>query len=468
MKKIYILSCLAIAVIVTLQLAFVNVLYNNYTISQKNRIDRAIYEAIGLEFYTRTVRGQDVKYMTARAPISKMSQKTLDSLLAICPIPTKSTISPETEIVKYDVIDLMNRGIIKSHLEIENHIIQDDLYEDNNPINSVALDSILNIRIGENYKKQIVIKNGTDSLISATGSSEKYNYESKRIQIGFKNYQFITISAQIPVASFVKESIWILILSVIIILIPITVLICQLTIIRTKISLLKKHELNINGIIHDLKSPLSGVYMMLSLFKMTEQNSKRKELIVDNMSGVKNIIGKIERLLGVSRMDRSKIVVCKDQATKDQLTEKILLVQQSILYNCSSSKKCSINITNNIPTTANLFVDLAHFDTVLNTLFDNAAKYSGSNVGVDVTLDVASQNHLLICVSDNGFGIAKKDQKLIFKPFYRAYNKNIAGYGIGLAYLKEIASAHGGAITVESEIGKGSKFKVTFNCNENE
>lgn len=309
MKKIYILSCLAIAVIVTLQLAFVNVLYNNYTISQKNRIDRAIYEAIGLEFYTRTVRGQDVKYMTARAPISKMSQKTLDSLLAICPIPTKSTISPETEIVKYDVIDLMNRGIIKSHLEIENHIIQDDLYEDNNPINSVALDSILNIRIGENYKKQIVIKNGTDSLISATGSSEKYNYESKRIQIGFKNYQFITISAQIPVASFVKESIWILILSVIIILIPITVLICQLTIIRTKISLLKKHELNINGIIHDLKSPLSGVYMMLSLFKMTEQNSKRKELIVDNMSGVKNIIGKIERLLGVSRMDRSKIVV---------------------------------------------------------------------------------------------------------------------------------------------------------------
>jgi len=95
-------------------------------------------------------------------------------------------------------------------------------------------------------------------------------------------------------------------------------------------------------------------------------------------------------------------------------------------------------------------------------LLDNAIKYS--NEAPEVTLSTQNAGKsVLIEVSDRGLGMTKEQQKQVFDKFYRVTTGNIhdvKGHGLGLAYAREIIEAHGGKISVNSELGKGSAFIV--------
>jgi two-component system phosphate regulon sensor histidine kinase PhoR len=68
-----------------------------------------------------------------------------------------------------------------------------------------------------------------------------------------------------------------------------------------------------------------------------------------------------------------------------------------------------------------------------------------------------------LLIADRGIGIKKQDQKKVFDQFYRVSTGNVhdvKGFGLGLSYVKAIVTAHGGNISVESTLGKGSTFKV--------
>jgi two-component system phosphate regulon sensor histidine kinase PhoR len=72
---------------------------------------------------------------------------------------------------------------------------------------------------------------------------------------------------------------------------------------------------------------------------------------------------------------------------------------------------------------------------------------------------------VLLAVKDNGIGIEKKQLKKLFGKFYRVRNGDVqaaVGFGIGLSFVKKIALAHGGKITVASEPGKGSEFTLSL------
>jgi two-component system phosphate regulon sensor histidine kinase PhoR len=101
---------------------------------------------------------------------------------------------------------------------------------------------------------------------------------------------------------------------------------------------------------------------------------------------------------------------------------------------------------------------------VLN-LLENAVKY-GAERGGEVGVRVApADGHVVLQVSDQGSGIHPDDLKRIFERFYRARDarsNKVRGSGIGLALVKEIAEAHGGRVSVESVLGKGSTFTVTL------
>ena len=74
-------------------------------------------------------------------------------------------------------------------------------------------------------------------------------------------------------------------------------------------------------------------------------------------------------------------------------------------------------------------------------------------------------NGMQITIEDNGIGISKSEQKKIFDKLYRVPTGNIQdvrGFGLGLSYVKAIVAEHHGKISIESEVNKGSKFKVFF------
>jgi two-component system phosphate regulon sensor histidine kinase PhoR len=109
-------------------------------------------------------------------------------------------------------------------------------------------------------------------------------------------------------------------------------------------------------------------------------------------------------------------------------------------------------------------IDIVYFTTMINNLLSNAVKYSDKEPFINVEGSVEDRN-ISIRVADNGIGINKTDQKHVFDKFYRASSGNIhkyKGLGLGLYYVKKIAVAHGGDVTVSSKPGKGSIFTVTI------
>ena len=99
--------------------------------------------------------------------------------------------------------------------------------------------------------------------------------------------------------------------------------------------------------------------------------------------------------------------------------------------------------------------------TVLNNLLANAVKYciEKPEINIDVSLNLS----LKIRIQDNGIGIKKEDQKHIFDKFFRAGKgdfKMVKGLGLGLYYVKQIVTAHGGEIFLQSIPGKGSTFTL--------
>jgi signal transduction histidine kinase len=100
----------------------------------------------------------------------------------------------------------------------------------------------------------------------------------------------------------------------------------------------------------------------------------------------------------------------------------------------------------------------------VSNLFDNAIKYSGTQVHVDVVLEQPEIAHATLRVHDQGVGISAPELKRIFKRFYRipgAVASRVKGTGLGLFIVRSVIARHGGTVVAESEgAGRGSTFTV--------
>jgi len=116
---------------------------------------------------------------------------------------------------------------------------------------------------------------------------------------------------------------------------------------------------------------------------------------------------------------------------------------------------------------SSVYADPYYLSSVISNLFDNAIKYSGDSVVIEIDC-VARKNPTFIRVRDNGFGIALKDQEKIFKKFERGAEikrNQVSGFGIGLNYVQQVIEAHGGTVSVFSQEGVGSEFIITLPSN---
>ncbi len=113
-----------------------------------------------------------------------------------------------------------------------------------------------------------------------------------------------------------------------------------------------------------------------------------------------------------------------------------------------------------------IFVDEMHFTNVVFNLIDNAIKYRKPDQPVNLLLSTwNNDDHVFLSVKDDGVGIKKDNLKKIFDKFYRVHTGNVhdvKGFGLGLAYVKNIVDLHKGDIKVESDYGKGTKFTISL------
>lgn len=212
-------------------------------------------------------------------------------------------------------------------------------------------------------------------------------------------------------------------------------------------------ERSFHGAIHDLKSPLGYVYFSITALEEEESNIGKREELSITADKVSFLTGKINRILQSGR-DVKRIR--NEQKTTFFLFDMLEQLETEIK---AMYPEKEINFQNNFDAELLLIGYPDLMEATLRVLLDNGVKYNDNKPTVTISSNIEAEN-ITIEIEDDGIGIHKNRLKKLFKPYYTTDNKN--GTGIGLYYAKNIIKAHGGEISVSSDVGKGTRFVIVI------
>ena len=215
----------------------------------------------------------------------------------------------------------------------------------------------------------------------------------------------------------------------------------------------------INNMTHELKTPLSTITVAGKTLEMPQIRSNDAKILE-----TAKLIGK--QSIHLNQLINMILEISMWERTQFQLDKKIVKIEEIMndvvdSFKSGGGNNASINQKYNFKG-AEIDLDVVYFTTLINNLLSNAVKYSDKEPIINIE-GFTEGNTVCIKVVDNGIGINRIDQKHIFDKFYRASTGNIhkfKGLGLGLYYVKKIAEAHGGDVTVSSRPGKGSTFTI--------
>jgi signal transduction histidine kinase len=212
---------------------------------------------------------------------------------------------------------------------------------------------------------------------------------------------------------------------------------------------------------HELRTPLTN--MRLCLEDALESEIKDSEQIAAHLNLLNQETRRLERMVGdmlsVSEMEAGSIKLRNDDVRLDRLFEDL----RHDFTTQASEKQLTLKFELP-PKYPVLSGDRDKLMLTLQNLLGNAIKYTPASGEVRVTVR-GEPNRLVVEISDSGIGISQEDQARLFERFYRANDprvSKITGSGLGLALAREVARLHGGDITIQSELNKGSTFTLSL------
>lgn len=221
----------------------------------------------------------------------------------------------------------------------------------------------------------------------------------------------------------------------------------------------------INNITHEFKTPISTI--ALACEALNDTDMLKSELAVKRYSGMigeenNRLSTLVENLLNTAAIEKGEYELnYKEIIINDIISE----IAESFRKNMKE-KNGTIKV-NGHDSNPRIFADEFHFKNILNNLFDNAIKYSGDSIEIEISTDISNKG-VIIIVSDKGIGIEKKYLDKIFDTFFRIPTGNIhdvKGNGIGLSYVKKMVVAHGGSVSAKSAPKSGTEILIFFPWN---
>ncbi len=218
----------------------------------------------------------------------------------------------------------------------------------------------------------------------------------------------------------------------------------------------------INNMTHEFKTPIATISLASdSINNPKIAGNKDKVMRFANIIKQENrrMNSQVEKVLQMALLDKNDFQLKLTQVNTHEV------IQQAVRNIGLRVEKQGGTVTADLEAAnSTIECDMTHFSNVINNLLDNAFKYSKEVPEISVsTQNVA--NGIQISVQDKGIGMTKEARKHIFDKFYRVHTGNlhdVKGFGLGLSYVKAILTAHKGQIDVNSELGKGSEFILTF------
>lgn len=208
---------------------------------------------------------------------------------------------------------------------------------------------------------------------------------------------------------------------------------------------------------HELRTPLNAILGFSQLIEMTSNDEKIISNVKEIINGGNHLLTLINDVLDLSKIESGNVDLSIESLSVNNILNQVLSLIDSLV------DQEAIQIHNLVSscTDIKINVDEMHFKQVLLNILSNAIKYNSENG--KVIIDCSTDDYMLhLSISDTGKGLTSEQQISIFQPFDRAgaENSNIEGTGLGLSITKNLLEKMDGKITVESVLGKGSRFWI--------
>jgi len=215
----------------------------------------------------------------------------------------------------------------------------------------------------------------------------------------------------------------------------------------------------VSNVSHELKTPLSLLSLFSEILELDRVNSEEKKTeyyrIIRHESLRLNKM--IDNILDFSKIEAGRKAYVFADGDMGEVIEHVLSSYRFQIINSGFDIQTKIQ-----PSLPSVLIDRDAMAQAISNLLDNAIKYSGEVKQLTITTETLGTD-LSIEIADHGIGIPRAEQAKIFEKFYRVGNglvHDVKGSGLGLSLVKHIIEAHNGTISVESDVGKGSRFRI--------
>ena len=223
---------------------------------------------------------------------------------------------------------------------------------------------------------------------------------------------------------------------------------------------------------HELRTPLNSIIGFSEVLQGVESLTEKQKRYARNIQKSGRILLEmINDILDLAKLEAGKMELRPTEFRIDS----VLMAQCDMVRSLTEEKNIDLEVR--VPDDAPpLFQDQSKVQQVLTNLLSNAIKFTPEGGRIVVAAKCNDQEQLEMTVADTGVGIPEEDREIIFEKFRQSRSvlgrdgltREYSGTGLGLSIVKELSKLLGGEVTFESELGRGSTFKVTLPWRLNE
>ena len=222
-------------------------------------------------------------------------------------------------------------------------------------------------------------------------------------------------------------------------------------------------EVALAGLAHDIRTPLTGIVALAELLNASDLPERERNWTAALRASANHLSRLTDLVVDAAKAEATGLVLREEPFALREFADSIAAALKARAE--AKGLQVRIAIAKNLPSTA--VGDMVRLRSALENLIDNAVKFTErGRVTFGATAAPASRGRLRLTftIADNGIGIAAADLKRLFRPFAQGSDdiaRRFGGAGLGLVYVRRIAQALGGGLTVRSAPGRGSTFRLS-------
>lgn len=218
---------------------------------------------------------------------------------------------------------------------------------------------------------------------------------------------------------------------------------------------------------HDIRTPMNAIVGMTAI---AGANIDNKERVIDCLGKItkssRHLLSLINEVLDMSRIESGKLTLSEEDFNLAELVDNLITMTKNDIEAHHHNFEVRVGKIYH----ENVFGDSLRIQQIITNVMSNAVKYTPDGGNIIFSIDEKHDKSKNIgcyefTIEDNGIGMTREFQKIIFEPFTRANDKRtskIQGTGLGMTIVRNIVNMMNGHIKIESEPGKGSKFTITI------